>query len=345
MIDPAGRLNAKPDPSTPVLSENRSAGISLSHFLRALETLRENLMEVQGPARVSSGIDQGLPIDTGARESSLSAIEGLLKSMNLKPARSEVPSFSYTQIKDQFENDLLIPGKQAPHKNGLFSQNQPVSDLKSEPMLREIGTILSQKSGPLADSRSRFKEGEEGVKGFKPEAARGGELAGRTLEFKPEGSLADVKTKSVFQNLPAHVTLQVGKSLVRAINQGENSLKIQLKPTELGRLVMTIDNVGNSMKVSITTENPVVKDILISHMNELKTVLANAGISLEKFDVDLNSDFRQSYADARNPSDNSSRKGSNSEQSLFDAIHTETMNDPAGGLTASTQNGSYHFVA
>ncbi len=559
LIESAGYLNAKSDPSEPALSGNRSAGISLSHFLRSLETFQQNLIDTQGQAKISWGTDQNYPMKTDTREPSHSAIDALLNTLAVKSEKITVPSFSYFQIKDQFKNDLLIPDKEMPNKNGLFSQNRSNSDLKPEQVLNEIESRVFERSNPLADPRPRFKEGATDDKGIKPQAANRGDLTGMALnkkaevsqagtasnmaaevsqaalktksavqnlatqvihqvgdslvkaitqgetilkiqlmppelgrlvmamdnvgtsmkvsiaverpaaqdflisrmdelktvlvnagirlekfdvdlnsdfrqafaddknqsgnfsrkdqnsgkslffqtqpvldlpseqvsqisrgvesilspksspigdilsnfkggekggkDFKPDGtreegltqgtaldmkaeaSLAALKTKSLFQNLPTHVTLQVGKSLIRAINQGEHILKIQLKPTELGRLVMIIDNVGNSMKVSITTESPMAKDILISHMNELKTVLANAGISLEKFDVDLNSDFKQTYADHRNPSDNSSRKGPDSEKSLFDAINLENINDPGGALAAATRNGSYHFVA
>lgn len=326
--------------------ENMTTGISLSNFLASLETLKQKLTDTKSSAADSPGATQDNSLNTGSRESTSHFIESLFKHLELKSEKNSVPAFSYAQIKDQFKNDLFISDKHEPNKKGLFSQNQPVSELKSEQVLKEIESILSQKSSPIVDSRFRPKDGDESNKGLKPEGARGGDLSqGPALDFKTEGSMAALKTKSAFQNLPTHVTHQVGKSIVRAVNQGENVLKIQLKPPELGRLIMTIDNVGTSMKVSITTENPLAKDILISHMNELKTVLANAGISLEKFDVDLNSDFRQSYADAKNQSDNSSQKGQNSEKSLFDSINRENMNDPGHLLAASSQNGSYHFVA
>ncbi|RLC18646.1 MAG: flagellar hook-length control protein FliK, partial [Deltaproteobacteria bacterium] len=109
-----------------------------------------------------------------------------------------------------------------------------------------------------------------------------------------------LKTKASFKNLPNFVTQQVSKNLVRAINQGENILRIQLKPPELGRLLITIDNSGSNIKINIMTENSAAREILTSNVNELRTVLSNSGVNLERFEVDMSSDFRQSMADARN---------------------------------------------
>ena len=154
---------------------------------------------------------------------------------------------------------------------------------------------------------------------------------------------AALKAKATARTMPAYVMNQVEKSIVRAVNQGENTLKLQLKPAELGRLLLTIDHVGDSMKVSITTENHVAKDILAAHVNELKTVLAAAGISLDEFDVDMSSDFRQSMADTKNQSGNSNRKNKNTDKNLFDSQNMEGLS--AGTLAGTIQDGSYHFVA
>lgn len=149
-----------------------------------------------------------------------------------------------------------------------------------------------------------------------------------------------LKTKSSFKNLLTYVTHQVSKSLVRAINQGENILKIQLNPPELGRLVMTIDNTGNSMKVSIMTENFAAKEILISNANELRTVLSSSGVNLERVEVDMSSDFRQSMADARNHVGNFGKQNRNRGKLSSDPVNREDMNDPVSLLDAVNQGRS-----
>lgn len=158
-------------------------------------------------------------------------------------------------------------------------------------------------------NRNMAKEPGRNVTAIDSSGGAGGEFRQMGMDSRGQ-SVADAGTPRGF--LPAHVTSQVGKSLARAVSQGETELKLQLKPPELGRIIMTIDNLGTSLKVSVVTENQAAKEILAAHANELKTALANSGISIGSFDVEMGSDFSQSMADARHQSKGSgSRRGRN----------------------------------
>ena len=120
--------------------------------------------------------------------------------------------------------------------------------------------------------------------------------------------------KNQVRTLPSYVTNQIGRSIVRAVNKGQTELNIQLKPPELGRMMITIEDLGNSIRVSVVAENQAAKDILLSNSNSLKAALAGSGINLENFDVDLGSNFNRSMADAKNQSwDFKGRKNSKNE--------------------------------
>ncbi|MCG8637772.1 MAG: flagellar hook-length control protein FliK [Desulfobacterales bacterium] len=152
------------------------------------------------------------------------------------------------------------------------------------------------------------------------------------------------KTRQTFNSLPNHVTQQVGKNIVRAINLGENTLRLQLKPAELGRVFMTIDNNGDSMKVSIITENQSAKEILASNVNEIKTILSSSGISLDEFEVDMSSDFRQSMADARGQGKSNKRKAGKAMKDA-DELKDEKINNLTTLSAVKESGGALHFVA
>jgi len=324
------------------LSENTISQLGLGDLLASLETRKDKIVETKKQADGLVGLVNKAV--GAAKESSNTLIDSLFKHLEIQSKRPDLAEFSYDQIKDQFKNDLLIPDKGQSNKNGLFSHEQPGSIVKSEVFFKELESVLSGKSGTTDNSKSSVKDGEEITKFFKPESAKGGESSlVSASDIKTDSLGSALKAKATFKSMPTYVMNQVEKSVVRAVNQGENVLKIQLKPAELGRLVMTIDNVGNSMKVSIITENPVAKDILNAHVNEIKAILAAAGISLDKFDVDMNSDFRQSMTDTKNQSNNSNRKSRNKENNSFDSNAMDGLN--AGSLAATIQDGSYHFVA
>ncbi|MBI9087736.1 MAG: flagellar hook-length control protein FliK [Desulfobacterium sp.] len=169
----------------------------------------------------------------------------------------------------------------------------------------------------------------------------GGEFREMAMDARNQAAAKAAPSRG---NLPAYVTNQVGKSLARAVSQGESELKLQLKPPELGRLLMTIDNLGTSIKVSVITENQAARDILSAHANELKAHLANSGFSVDRFDVEVGSDFRQSMADARQQS-----SGSGSRRGRGSSSGAEGGNGDGDGTinTRAVANdaGALHFVA
>ncbi|WP_321494510.1 flagellar hook-length control protein FliK [uncultured Desulfobacter sp.] len=146
-----------------------------------------------------------------------------------------------------------------------------------------------------------------------------------------------------FSTLPDFVTRQVGKSLVRSINTGDDTIRMQLRPPELGRVYMSIDHNGNTMKVSVITEHQSTKDILAANVNEIRTMLSSSGITLESFEVDMSSNFQQSMTDAR-AQDRSAKK-----QQTKNGAGNNGSDDVTENLTVQdsyiTNGASLHFVA
>ncbi|WP_320043926.1 flagellar hook-length control protein FliK [uncultured Desulfobacter sp.] len=157
------------------------------------------------------------------------------------------------------------------------------------------------------------------------------------------GTSATQRTQQATSTLPDFVTRQVGKSIVRSINTGNDTIRMQLKPPELGRVYMNIDHNGSSMKVSVITEHQSAKDILTANVNEIKTMLSSSGINLESFEVDMSSDFQQSMADTR------TRNQSNGKRQAKRGTDDDTQESAADLLTIQTatvnDSGSLHFVA
>lgn len=321
--------------------ESTISPLTLDEFVTSLEKLRNKISQQQAPAEVANQNDQK-PI---ANEKPLDLFTALFKGVDLenKTAESQAFEFSFEQIKNQFKNKLLMPGDEKINKNVNLS-----TDTKLNEAFKEMEPLLGGKKSGVVDMNDPLKANKDFLKQMKSENAKLSDQSQiSTSDFKTndtQSSLNILKTKSSFKNLPTYVTHQVQKSLVRAINQGENTLRIQLKPHELGRLMMTIDNTGNSMKVSIMTESLAAKEILTSNAAELRTVLSNSGVNLEQFDVDMNSDFRQSMADAGNQTGNSGKKHRNRGKQS-DVIDGEGMNDPIRLVDALNRDGLHHFVA
>ncbi len=255
------------------------------------------------------------------------------------------PAHMEAGLKPQLKLDTVDFQKNAAAFVKAMETLAPEEAVKEMPAFKEVVALLSgnreQHSLQAALHREAQPRGQE-------RQTRTGESAVSLSEPRAEQpiSVETPKERPAPKPLPQYVTQQVGKGLARAVNQGESSLTLQLKPVSLGRLIMTIDNLGSSMKVSIMTEHHAAKDILTSHANELRTVMANAGISLDQFDVDMSQDFRQSLADAHTPSGGSRQDKKNSDQGQFSLSGSQDVNDvTASPARAVAQDGGYHFVA
>jgi hypothetical protein len=99
--------------------------------------------------------------------------------------------------------------------------------------------------------------------------------------------------------LPGYVLNQVGSQILKARLNNENEVTLQLKPPHLGRIFMTIENQMDGLKVSVITEQQAAREMLQSHMHELRSLLNEQGLRLEKLDVELSQNFEQTMTSAR----------------------------------------------
>jgi hypothetical protein len=96
--------------------------------------------------------------------------------------------------------------------------------------------------------------------------------------------------------LPGYLTHQVGKWVSRSLLRGERVIRLQLRPPELGAMKVEMDMKGNVLKLGITTENGVVRELLLTNVHELREALVEQGIKLDRVDVQINHHFDESLA-------------------------------------------------
>ncbi len=323
--------------------ENKSSVFTLDDFIASLEAVRKDVSSRQIETSEVSQIET----KSIAGEKPLDLLNALFKGIQSDAQKAQKPLFEFSadQIKDEFKNNLVAAGA-----DKLSLKAEISADISSKEVAKEMAALLGEKENTPADKiGSQLKE----TKGLLKQSQVGetkivenSQLSTSDLKSNTAiDNLNNLKSNAQLKNLPTYVTNQVTKSLVRAINQGENTLRIQLNPPELGRLMMTIDNSGETLKVNIVTESLAAKDILTSNAGELKNVLSSAGVNLEQFDVDMDSDFKQSMADAKNQAGNFSKRRQNREKVLSD-LNSKDGRNGAGFLSEGiNQEGSLHFVA
>ena len=193
-----------------------------------------------------------------------------------------------------------------------------------------------------SESRNPFQQGrQKSTASQMPDSSQSTNGEGKILNSVRYLSSAKNVTA---RTLPSYVTHQIGRGIVRAVNQGQSEIKIHLKPPELGRMMITIEEMSNGMKVSVVAENQQARDILLSNSNSLKIALASSGVNLENFDVDLGSGFNRSMSDAKNQAGYSKNKrGQN-----MNRVDGENMNVDSIDLAREqhlTHDGVLYYVA
>ncbi len=313
-----GQLNSELD--TEHNTENNTAGNE--------DDLLDTFMA--GLAKGKNGSKKFMVNKDKAKEKALS----LLKLQGFSKGKESVFSLQM----DQTLNANQFTSNGTDNDPELAKLLDKVADLlNADPIDHHSPDVSKKNQGIMLDKTDQTSL----IKVLDPENASGGAFGESGLAGK---NFTSSGPKLSGTTLPSYVTNQVVRSLVRSVYRGDNELRLQLKPPELGRIVMKIDNLGDSLKVSIVTENHAAKDIIASHENSLKAALAGSGISIETFDVSMGSNFSQSMADTGNNSGAGTGSGNKRRSEPTLDISDDIMNN-----TINNDNffndGVLHFVA
>lgn len=111
--------------------------------------------------------------------------------------------------------------------------------------------------------------------------------------------VSETVAKQAARPIPLHVIDQVGRRLGLALKRGDNQVRIQLRPPSLGSIQLEMALNDNALKVTVRAEHQSVKEILMSHVHELRKALAEHGVELQKIDVEISHYFGQSMANTQ----------------------------------------------
>ena len=121
-------------------------------------------------------------------------------------------------------------------------------------------------------------------------------------------NIADKGQNPVRNSFPSYLINQVGRQIARSIHNGKNVIKLQLKPPELGTIKIEVGIEDNRLRLSMITQDKIVKHILLSNIHELKEALVEQGIKPDKIDIQLDYNPDQSLTNS-NKHSNKHREG------------------------------------
>jgi flagellar hook-length control protein FliK len=93
------------------------------------------------------------------------------------------------------------------------------------------------------------------------------------------------------QNPDLEPYLQLGQRLVNMTATGEYLTRLDLHPPDLGRINVEIRLEDSRLKVALVTQNPGVKELMETHIQELRQHLSQNNLHLEQFRVTVAPDF------------------------------------------------------
>ena len=111
--------------------------------------------------------------------------------------------------------------------------------------------------------------------------------------------MAGTAARQMARAFPLHVINQVGRQMAFAIRRGENQVRLQLKPPDLGSIQLDMVMKDHVLKVAMITEHHAVKELLMSHVQELREALVDQGVELQRIDINIDHHFGQSLANAQ----------------------------------------------
>lgn len=203
---------------------------------------------------------------------------------------------------------------------------------KGQPGKQKIGTIHPKTSTALPNQSDTAPGFERGFKldmqDIKTEPTV---IEISRDDAKPDisGSIYAMKqqSKPIRDALPAYLIDQVGRQISRSVLKGQRTIRLQLKPPELGVLKVDVDMKDNVLKLGMIAENGAVKEILQSGLPQLKESLVEQGVKIERLEIQVDQSFDQSLADSEEGSKKEPSNGQRSMQSLGRTRSSETDND------------------
>ena len=189
--------------------------------------------------------------------------------------------------KEVIEVDPLSP--ESPRR---LKGSQDSSSLRSTSM-KQNHSLDWEDQEPISEPLSRGRK--ERASGVQPEFKVFGFQHQRLETQAPEPSMNPAQ-RVQSHAIPAYLLEQVTRQISRSMPEGERVVKLLLKPPELGYLTLHIDMKDNTLRLGMRTETRSALELLISGASELKETLLAQGIKIERMDIQIDDQLRQSFS-------------------------------------------------
>ena len=261
--------------------------ISIKGFIAALERMTgrpQNGDQLPTDVKASIGRILEKVVVTGEKKGPVSSIPPLSMPGPDNLTSKEKTGKKGNPVKGEDTISHLKVEGRVSDKNGLkkeqISHLVKKAGLSSEPDAGQGLKSAARKAGPNLNSEARTLGVPQDIS--------------NSVFSETVRAAATQDTGKVRGHLPAYLIDQVGKQISRSIHRGDNVIRLQLKPPELGAVKVEMDIKDNVLKLFMITENSSVREILLSSVHELRDALVEQGVKIEKLDVQINNNFNHS---------------------------------------------------
>lgn len=229
------------------------------HLKQSKEEVKENFTEAQK-----------VKTDTNTEKVMLKNLEAVQEAASAKE-NSGKEKVNPDDIK---QSDESHAEKRQPNASDVADKKDPTSSVKSEPGQVKDKTQID----------NVFNIGNLTVKDNQPVQT----------EIKVQKLLQQQGIREQYEVVKDSVVGTLENSIKMMVSEGENRVSINLHPPELGKIQVELVVKDNQVHARINTENAAVKEVIMTNLDQLKSNIENAGISVTKFDVEVGG-FRNQF--------------------------------------------------
>lgn len=97
--------------------------------------------------------------------------------------------------------------------------------------------------------------------------------------------------------LPANTIEQLAKQISGSVARGDKIINLQLTPPELGTVKLSLEIKDGTLRLGMIAESASAKEVLLNNSHELKNMLSDQGIKLERLDIQVEPDLGRALTD------------------------------------------------
>jgi flagellar hook-length control protein FliK len=159
-----------------------------------------------------------------------------------------------------------------------------------------------------------------------------------------ESHLLAKEAETIPKDIRSQTFDQIVQKAVLHLKNGRNEVQINLKPDFLGNLRMQIITESQQVTVRILAEFPMIKDLIETNIQQLKSDLQNCGLEIDELEVSVEHGSDQHVADQQKANGTNTANSAQNSRADEDTESERTAASRAGTLTSNENTTIDFFV-